>query len=86
MPLSDVQSLQIDLARIRGRFRSPAAICLSVVIIRSLYAQIRRHMRDYYVLRGENLFCSITPSATIPERTALSLFFAARKREEFAAS
>jgi hypothetical protein len=32
------------------------------------------------------LFCSITPSATIPPRTALSRDFAASKREEFAAS
>jgi hypothetical protein len=50
------------------------------------YAKTRWITRDYPALRGENLFCSITPSATTPLRTALSRDFAASKRAVFAAS
>src|SRR5450759_3306113 len=37
-------------------------------------------------LAWRRLVCSSSPSATIPSRTALSRDFAARKRQEFAAS
>src|SRR5450759_3966624 len=50
------------------------------------YAQIRWVTWKYYGLRGESLFCSYSPSATIPSRKALSRDFVMRKRQEFAAS
>src|SRR5450631_712730 len=49
------------------------------------YVQIRWVTWKYYALRGESLFCSYSPSATIPSRTALSREFPVRKCEVFAA-
>src|SRR5450631_1386318 len=43
------------------------------------YAQIRWVTWKYYALRGESLFCSYSPSATIPSRTVLCRDFAREK-------